>query len=127
MAHFVNLNSENIVVDSIVISNLDAGEPNFSFPATDVIGQHFIVNVLNKPGNWKQTSYNEKFRKRYAGFGYTYDADNDVFIAPKPFSSWILNEDFDWEPPIPQPDTENVWLWNEEDQKWDEFIPPSQN
>ena len=71
----------------------------------------------NLGGEWIQTSYNNNFRKQYAGIGYTYDAINDVFIAPQPYPSWALDNDFNWQPPKPMP-TEGIWYWNETEQAW---------
>ena len=79
---------------------------------------------------WKQTSYNTRggvhltggtpFRKNHASIGYTYDEDRDAFISPKPFNSWILNEDTClWEAPVAYPDDENRYTWNETNQTWD--------
>jgi hypothetical protein len=65
----------------------------------------------------KRTSYNNNIRKQYAGIGYTYDAVNDVFISPKPYPSWTLDDNFDWQPPTPQP-VEGFWSWNEETLSW---------
>ena len=65
----------------------------------------------------KRTSYNNNIRKQYAGIGYTYDAVNDVFIAPQPFASWSLDENFDWQPPTPRP-TEGFWYWDEDSLSW---------
>jgi len=64
----------------------------------------------------KRTSYNGNIRKQYAGIGYKYDVDADVFIAPQPFSSWSLNENFDWQPPTPRPI--GYWSWDEENLQW---------
>ena len=69
----------------------------------------------------KRTSYNNNIRKNYAGIGYTYDSIRDAFIAPKPFSSWILNEDTcTWESPIPMPTDDKIYTWNESAQDWEE-------
>ena len=64
----------------------------------------------------KRTSYNGNIRKQYAGVGYTYDADDDVFIAPQPFPSWTLDANHDWQPPTPKP--EGDYFWNEEELEW---------
>ncbi len=81
MAHFAEL-VDNTVVRVIVISNDVCGEPTLTFPDTDSAGRAFIANTLKLAGTWKQTSYNNNFRGVYAGIGYTYDAVNDVFVAP---------------------------------------------
>ena len=82
MAHFAQLNDDNIVTQVIVISNDVCGEPTLDFPDTCAAGRAFIANTLKLGGVWKQTSYNGNFRGVYAGIGYTYDAVNDVFVAP---------------------------------------------
>ena len=119
MAHFAQIDSDNIVTQVIVVSNNDCGGGDF--PASEEIGAAFCTNLLG--GTWKQTSYNNNFRKRYAGIGYAYDAERDAFIAPKPYPSWTLNETTcDWEAPVARPET-GFWVWNEEELQWDEVVP----
>lgn len=78
--------------------------------------QNFIDDLPNKE-QWIQTSYN--IRYNYAGVGYSYDEVKDAFIPPKPFDSWTLNEETcNWESPIPYPDDNQTYIWNEETQKW---------
>lgn len=114
MAHFAKIEN-GIVTQVIVVSNDSCGG---DYPESDTIGAAFCADLLG--GTWKQTSYNNKFRGRYAGMGYSYDAVLDVFIAPKPFPSWILNsETTEWNAPIPKP-TGN-YLWNESSQSWEEI------
>ena len=81
-----------------------------------------FLNNLYGPGSWyKQTSYNKAIRKNFAGVGFTYDEDRDAFITPKPFPSWVLNEDTClWEAPVVYPDDANRYNWNEETQSWDQ-------
>jgi len=81
MAYFAKL-EDNTVVQIISVSNDICGEPTLTFPETESAGRAFIANTLKFDGVWKQTSYNNNFRGRYAGIGYTYDADLDEFIAP---------------------------------------------
>jgi hypothetical protein len=69
----------------------------------------------------KRTSYNNRIRKQYAGIGYKYDADADVFISPQPYPSWSLDDDFDWQPPTLRPN-EGLWYWNEEIGNWVEAV-----
>lgn len=120
MAHFAQLDESNVVTQVIVIANEDCG--GGEFPSSEVLGQAFISS-LGLGENWKQTSYNNNFRKRYAAIGYIYDETNDVFLSPKPFNSWILNVEFEWEAPVPQPEDDNVWLWNEETLSWEQQPP----
>ena len=64
----------------------------------------------------KRTSYNNKIRKQFAGVGYTYDKTNDVFIAPQPYLSWLLDKNFDWQAPTPKPEGEYYWI--EKEKQW---------
>ncbi len=65
----------------------------------------------------KRTSYNNRIRKQFAGIGYSYDAVADVFIAPKPYASWSLDNNFDWQPPVTYP-SEGNWYWDEASLQW---------
>jgi hypothetical protein len=67
----------------------------------------------------KRTSYNNRIRKQYAGISYTYDEKSDVFIAPQPYSSWSLDDSYDWQPPTPRP--EGKWSWDEDTLNWVEL------
>lgn len=110
------------VVDGIVTQVIVA-EPEFF--------ERFIDTT---PGEWIQTSYNTRgginyrlggqaLRKNYAGVGYTYDKERDAFIPPKPYPSWILNEQTClWEPPIPYPEDGKRYMWNEENLNWEEIV-----
>jgi hypothetical protein len=82
MAHFAKVNENGAVEQVIVVSNESCGEPALSFPDTEVVGVGFITGTLGLDGTWRQTSYNGNFRGCYAGAGYTYDEENDVFVAP---------------------------------------------
>ena len=113
MAHFAKINADNIVERVIVVSNADCN--NLDFPSSEPIGQNFIA-LLNFDGKWKQTSYNNGFRKQYAVVGSTYDDVADVFIHPKPFTSWSLDANNDWQPPTPKP--EGFYYWDEESLSW---------
>lgn len=117
MAHFAQLDDNNIVTQVIVVNNNELLDENGQ--ESEAKGIAFCQLLFG--GNWKQTSYNASFRKNYAGIGFTYDSARDAFIQPKPFSSWILNEETcNWQPPIPQPEPiENfIWLWDEETTSW---------
>ena len=112
MAHFAKLGKGNIIKTIEVVSN--------DIATTEQAGVDFLNNLYNSRDVWVQTSYNGNIRKNYAGVGYSYDQTRDAFIAPKPFNSWILNEDTcRWEAPIALPDTENRYNWNEETKQWD--------
>ena len=114
MAHFAKVN--NGIVEQVIVA-----EPEF-----------FDTFVDSSPGTWIQTSYNTyggvhklggtPLRKNYAGIGYTYDAQKDAFISPKPYASWTLNEDTClWEPPTPHPNDDKLYTWNESTTSWVEI------
>lgn len=108
MAHFAEINEANIVLRVLVIP--DAHEHR---------GQDFLANDLKLNGRWIQTSYNNKMRVRFAGIGYRYDELRDAFIPPQPFLSWRFNEEtLDWEAPVPYPDDEKDYYWNETTKEW---------
>ena len=122
MAHFAKLDDDNTITQVIVVSDADCKDSSGN--EVEAIGVAFCNNLLG--GRWVQTSYNGNIRKRYAGIGYSYNEQYDVFIAPKPFNSWTLNTTtFDWDPPVRYPtedsDAENprYHTWNEASQTWD--------
>lgn len=129
MAHYVK------VVDGVVVNGIVA-EPEF-----------FNTFVDSSPGEWIKTSYNmrggvyydpttnqphpdqagmiaadeARQRKNYAGIGYSYDRERNAFIPPKPFDSWVLNEDSClWDPPVPYPTDDKMYRWDEPNQSWSE-------
>jgi hypothetical protein len=119
MAHFAQIDENNIVQQIIVVSNENCG--NLDFPESELIGQGFI-NSIGLEGNWKQTSYNATFRKRYAGLDDVYDESRDAFLPIKPFPSWVLNEETClWNSPIPIPNQESMFAWDEENLRWNEI------
>jgi hypothetical protein len=113
MAHFAILKAGNIVDQVVVVSN--------DIATSEQAGIDFLKNLYkNQHLPILQTSYNGNIRKNYAGIGYQYDQTRDAFIPPKPFDSWILNEDTClWEAPVALPDTENRYTWNETTTTWD--------
>ena len=119
MAHFAKLGVGNKIIKVAVVSN--------DIATTEQAGVDFLNNLYNTRDVWEQTSYNGNIRKNYAGIGYSYDQTKDAFIAPKPFNSWILNEDTcRWEAPMIKPeltqeqiDNKNYYSWNEETTTWD--------
>lgn len=82
MGYFAQLDDANTVLQVISISNDVLGEPDVQFPDTEPLGQAFIRDVLGFDGVYKQTSFNGNFRGVYAGIGFTYDPENDVFVRP---------------------------------------------
>ena len=111
MAHYAFLNENNIVTEVIVGKN--EGEDGKSGEDWEAHYGAFRGQVC------KKTSYNANIRKNYAGIGFTYDAERDAFIPPKPFDSWVLNEETcRWEAPTPMPQNDNAYAWNEETTSW---------
>jgi hypothetical protein len=121
MAHFAKLNDQNIVIDVNVVNNETIN--NLPFPDSEAVGVAFLTEWSGGYSNWKQTSYNNNFRKRFAGLGHTYDSSLDAFITPSPFPSWVLNLDTcEWEAPILYPTDGKNYYWNEDTQQWVEII-----
>lgn len=129
MAHFAQINENNIVTQVIVVGNEDCLDSDGN--ESEAVGIAFCKELLGADTNWVQTSYNDNIRYRYAGTGFTYDQSNDVFLFPKPYPSWNLNTDtWDWEPPTPMPEDAGYdnpedpsyvvyYDWNEENLSWD--------
>jgi hypothetical protein len=122
MAHFAEINKDNVVIRVLVVPN--EHENN---------GQNYLANEINLGGTWLKTSYNTyggvhtlsgtPLRKNYAGIGFTYDKDRDAFIPPKPYDSWLLDEDTClWNAPVSMPEDGKFYTWNEEELKWEEII-----
>jgi hypothetical protein len=108
MAHYAFLNQNNIVIE--VITGIDENE--------SIEGQDTETWYGNFRGQTcKRTSYNGNIRKQYAGIGFTYDPVADVFIAPQPYASWSLDENFDWQAPTPRPEGMG-WYWDEDSLSW---------
>jgi|TARA_R110002110_G_scaffold64318_1_gene177929 hypothetical protein len=104
MSHFAEINSDGVVQRVIV------AEQNFI--NSGAVGDSF---------NWVQTSYNNNFRKQYAGMGYIYDKSKDKFIAPQPYASWALDASDDWQPPTVYPDDDKDYEWDEDTTSWREI------
>ena len=127
MAHFCELDSNNVVLRVIVVSNADTSTAQGE--EKESIGIAFCERLLG--GTWVKTSYNGNIRKNYAGIGYTYDKDRDAFIPPKPYASWVLNETTClWNAPVAMPsdagqgDPPKMYTWNEETIGWDLITTP---
>jgi hypothetical protein len=107
MAHFAEIDNNNLVIRVLVTDNQALNE-----------GYDWLIETLG--GTWVQTSYNRNIRKNFAGIGFTYDVERDAFIAPKPFQSWILDEETCcWESPKAYPDDGLIYLWNESIVDWE--------
>jgi hypothetical protein len=125
MAHFAELSSLNIVLRVVVIDNNDVIANGGDQSATAAKAVEQIVPFSRWGVKWVQTSYNNNFRKQYAGIGYTFDSTKDKFIAPQPFASWSLDANDDWQAPVAYPTVttygDNVRYfisWDEAGQRW---------
>jgi hypothetical protein len=117
MAYFAKLGTGNIVEQVISINNSVITDSNGI--EQEKLGNDFINKLYNTRDVWKQTSYNNNFRKNFAGIGFQYDQTRDAFIAPKPFNSWVLNENTCcWESPTPEPQ-DGKYRWNENTLTWE--------
>ena len=114
MAHYAQIDENNIVTQVIVIDNKDTADANGV--EKEYIGAAFCERLFG--GIWKQTSYNGNIRKNYAGIGYTYNADIDAFVPPKPYASWTLDANAQWQAPTAMPTDGKMYSWNDETQTW---------
>jgi hypothetical protein len=130
MAHFAQLDENNIVTQVIVVANSDITDENGN--EVEEIGIAFCKKLLGEDTNWKQTSYNNNIRVRYAGIGYSYNEELDAFVAPKPFASWLLDtETADWVSPIgtapalteEEIEARSFYVWDEENGVWKLITP----
>ena len=118
MAHFAELDENNIVVKvTVVDNNIETSNGKLGVNDKHVDGETWCKNFFNQPDTtFKQTSYNNNFRKQYAGRGHTYDAAKDKFICWQPHASWSLDGNDDWQAPITRPDDEDgtrMYIWDE--------------
>lgn len=124
MAHFAQLDENNVVTQVIVVANeellLDGVE-------NETKGIVFCKSLLGEDTRWVQTSYNSTFRKNYAGIGMSYDPIANHFFAPQPYPSWTLDADAQWQAPTAMPVEEGKFFtWNEETLSWIEFVLPTE-
>jgi hypothetical protein len=110
MAHYAFLDENNIV--------------------TEVITGRNETEIVNGVSDWethygamrgqtcKRTSYNNNIRKQYAGVGFTYNPEADVFVRPQPYASWSLDSNYDWQAPVEYPSDGKNYTWNESNQQW---------
>jgi hypothetical protein len=120
MAHYAQLDENNVVTQVIVVSNDDCSDVNGN--EVEEIGVAFCKKLLGADTNWKQTSYNNNFRVRYAGIGYLWSEELSAFIPPKPFASWELQEETaDWQSPLgPAPELTEEEIASRSFYRWDE-------
>jgi len=130
MAHFCQLDENNVVTQVIVVANEDTSDVNGN--EVEEIGVAFCKKLLGADTRWVQTSYNGNFRKRYAGIGYSWNEELSAFVPPRPFESWVLVEETaDWESPVgPAPalteaeiEARSFYQWDEENGEWDLVTP----
>jgi hypothetical protein len=122
MAHFAQIDTNNIVVNIIVVHNNELLDQDGN--EVEQKGIDFCKSLFGENTQWIQTSYNGSFRKNYAALGFTYDNQRNAFIAPKPYNSWILNEETClWNSPVSIPTTEleynQYYSWNESIINWE--------
>jgi hypothetical protein len=123
MAHFAELDENNMVLRVIVVNNDDIG--NLEFPESEPVGIEFCQSIFGQHTIWKQTSYNRNFRGVYAGIGYIYVPNLDIFRWSEIPASWILNtETGKWDAPIPKPEVPDgyVAIWDDIAQEWDVIL-----
>lgn len=127
MAHFAQLDDSNNVIQVIVISNDDLLDANGN--EQEYLGMQVCQSIFGPHTRWVQTSYNSNFRKKYAGVGDKYDLVANIFYpAVAPFPSWILDSNYDWQPPIPYPADGQEHYWDEGTLTWvkTEVFPESE-
>lgn len=117
MAHFAEIDSNNVVKQTIVVHNSVCLDENGR--EREDLGVSFCRSMFGQNTNWVQTSYNNNFRANFAGVGSTYDESADVFISIKPYPSWVLNAEYRWEAPVPCPSDGRDYRWNESEQSWE--------
>ena len=112
MAHFAKMNGNTVERVEVVSNDIAADE---------AAGIAFLRSLYGDATDWRQCSYNGNIRKQYPSIGYTYDSVADVFVVPQPFPSWALDDNFDWQAPVPYPlDGKNYW-WHESTLSWVEI------
>ena len=117
MAKFAKLNENDIVLEVQCVANEELLDDSGN--EIEAKGIAFLTNWSGGHTNWVQTNIHSLIRKNYSNIGYTYDRTRDAFIAPKPFNSWILNEETcQWEAPVPYPSSVLPHYWNEETLSW---------
>ena len=117
MAYFSQLDQNSIVIQVIAVSN-DTID-NLPFPESEPVGIAFLQSLFGSNNVWKQTSYNANFRKFFGQIGFSYDANLDAFISPKPYPSWLLNTTTcQWVAPVPYPTDGKKYIWDETTQSW---------
>jgi len=119
MAHYAQLDDDNYVLRVSKID--DIYEMDAYCEVDEYRAELHLKKLHGENTRWKKTSYNHNIRGRFACIGDRYHAEGDVFINPQPYASWTLDENYDWQPPVPKPETEGNthWDWNETEQRWE--------
>ena len=116
MAYFAKLDENNVVLEVLAVNNNELLQDGVESEAK---GIQFLVDWSGGYTNWKQTSYNGRIRKNYAGVGFKYDSVRDAFIPPQPFPSWVLNEETClWDAPVAMPADGQMYTWDEATTSW---------
>lgn len=127
MAHFAKLDENNIVVFVTVGRDEDENKEDELSARTGDVYKRTSYNTrggihYDPSTGHPSADQSKSFRKNYAGIGYTYDSVRDAFVPPKPYPSWVLNESTClWDAPIPAPEEEGPWVWDEDSQSWVKF------
>ena len=117
MATFAKIGLNSKVIESLSVHNDMLKDANGM--EQEALGIDFLTKLTGW-AIWRQSSYNNNMRKNHAGIGFSYDEERDAFIPPKPYPSWVLDEDTClWDSPTPYPDDGNKYEWNESNQSWD--------
>ena len=119
MAHFAKLDADNVVIELHVVNDEDCQDEDGN--ESEAVGVAFLQGIFGSDTIWKQTSYNDNIRTRYAQIGGTYDTERDAFINAQPFASWTLNTTtLDWDAPVALPAAAETTphYWDEENQQW---------
>lgn len=109
MAHFAEIDKNDTVIRVVVVPDSE-----------EIRGADFLASDLGLGGTWVQCSYSRRIRKQFPGVGYVYNSVADVFVAPQPFPSWMLDAGHDWQSPSPRPKGRD-WVWDEPSLSW--FLP----
>lgn len=117
MAHFARVN-EDWIVEQVIVVNNDVIRNDLGVEC-DWIGEQFCQSLYGAHTKWIQTSYNGRIYKNYASVGYSFDPNRNAFIPPKPYESWLLNEETClWNAPVPYPTDGKAYVWDEETTSW---------
>jgi hypothetical protein len=133
MAHFAQLDENNVVINVVVVDDneiVDDADPDGT---SETKGIAFLKSIEGEDTIWVQTSYNTNahehpenrpFRRTFAGVGMVYNSTLDMFVSPQPSSAWVLQSNGSWVPPVARPDDGGKYMWDEDAQEWTARTPP---